>query len=68
VKRLLKSLLWLVPLSVLVSFGASLVVVWVMSRAGWVTFDSGTAVIVGMLTAAASGTCLTAVLLLQREE
>jgi hypothetical protein len=65
---MLKKLWWLVPLSVVVSFGASLLAVWLLSKIMGFSFGSISAAIVGMLTAAASGTCLTAIFLLQRKE
>jgi len=65
---MLKKLWWLVPLSVVVSLGASLFAVWSLSEIIGFSFDSKTAAIIGMLTAAASGTCLTAVFLLLKKE
>lgn len=65
---MLKKLWWLIPLVVVVSFGASLLAVWLLSNVIGFSFDSTSAVIVGMLTAAASGTCLTAVYLLQKKD
>lgn len=68
VKAMLKKLWWLVPLSVAVSFGASLLTVWLLSKIMGFPFGSTSAAILGMLTAAASGTSLTAVFLLQKKE
>lgn len=65
---MLRKLLWWVPLSIGVSFGASLFAVWLLSQIMGFSFGSTTAAIVGMLTAAASGTCLTALFLLQNKE
>ncbi|NOY06963.1 MAG: hypothetical protein GXO82_10120 [Chlorobi bacterium] len=64
----MKKLWWLVPISIVVSLGASLFAVWLLGEIIGLSFDSKTAAIVGMLTAAASGTCLTAVLLLLKKE
>lgn len=65
---MLKILWWPAPLCVLVSFGASLLVMWLLSTIIGFSMDSTSAAIIGMLTAAASGTCLTAVFLSQRKE
>ncbi len=58
----------LVPLSVVGSLGASLFAVCGLSEITGFSFDSQAAVIIGMLTAAASGTCLIAVFQLQKKE
>lgn len=65
---MLKNLWWLVPLIVVVSLGASLFAVWLPGKIIGFSLDSTSAAIVGMLTAAASGTCLTAVFLLKRKQ
>ncbi|NOY38188.1 MAG: amiloride-sensitive sodium channel family protein [Chlorobi bacterium] len=64
---ILRTLWWLLPLVVVVSFGASLFAVWLLSKLFEFSFDSTTAVIISMLTAASSSTGLSAIILTQRK-
>ena len=65
---MLKNLWWLLPLIVLISFAASFITIWLLSRFSILAMNSETAAIIAMLTAAASGACLTAIFLLQTDK
>jgi|GEM_PF-2104020 len=63
-----KTLLWLIPVCVIVSMAISLPAVWLLSKVLGFTFDAQLATIVGLLSASGSGTIVSAVILIWREK
>jgi len=62
-----KSLWWVLPVCVVLGFGASLIGMLLLSKILRFPLDSTTAVIVSMIIAASSGATLTAVFLLKKK-
>jgi len=58
-----KTLIWIIPLCVIASMLIILPSVWILSRLLQFTFDLKTTTIVGMLSAASSGTIVSAIIL-----